>query len=488
MDRLYLTAIAIGITVVLSLLYRHTKFGILTRGVSETEKGVVLLGRSPDMIAIGNWVLSFSLAGLAGVLVAQVTGLDVVSLTLLVVPALAAAVFGTFSSFWITLVAALSIGVAQSEAVNYTSVTGATDAIPFVVLIVALLLVGKSIPGRGSLATGRPPLATSAAPTWTVVPTAGVAIAGVFLLPSVYQGALVASFILAIIALSLVVITGYAGQVSLAQLTFAGVGGLLTSKFATSAGLAFPMPVILAVILTGAFGLVIGIPALRVRGINLAIVTLGAAVVIENMIFNSASLTGGLNVGSLVPNATVGSYSLGSFRHPVRFGLFILGVLAVCLLGVAWLRRSSLGRRMLAVRDNERALSSTGWSVAMTKLVAFVIAAALAGLGGALLGYQQGSVVLAQFAAFDSVLFFLIVYISGVGSIAGAVLAGLIAPGGLVPTWLGQISGAGNLQNCAQFDLWRRSAPCDCDSARRGRSFLVQGEGEAHWMVAAPSE
>jgi ABC-type branched-subunit amino acid transport system ATPase component/ABC-type branched-subunit amino acid transport system permease subunit len=267
---------------------------------------------------------------------------------------------------------------------------------------------------------------------------------GLVFLGQQYKSALIISIITAIIALSLVILTGYVGQVSLAQFVLAGIGGFATSRFAYNLGWPFPLPLLAAMVISAAVGLVVGIPSLRVRGFNLAVLTLAAAVAVQSALFDNINITGGGS--NLVPAPKLAGLSLSPFGHPVRFGLMALIILVLCTAATAWLRNSHIGLRLLAVRDNERAAAAVGWNVSRTKLLAFTISAALAGLGGSLLVYQSGVVTADQFTPLASVLFLGYVYVAGIGSLSGAMLAGLAAPGGLIITWLQFLLPVGNIQ------------------------------------------
>ena len=319
-DRLYLLGTALLLTLVLWAVYRFTSFGIATRAVAESERAAALLGYSPDVIGAANWALGCVLAAFAGVMIAPLTTVDIVPLTLIVLPALAAALVGRFTSFGITTAVAVGIGIIQSLFVRYWTQPGVNDAVPFVIVALMMILGGKLIPARGTLSLSRLPLAP--ATRVRLVPTAiavAVVVFGLVTLNRTYQGGITASLITAIIALSAVVVTGFVGQISLMQMAFAGIGGFMVSKLGTNLGIPFPWPIILAAVIAVPVGVVLGLPAVRVRGINLAVVTLGAAVAVSSVVFQNASWTGGVN-GSQVPSPGVWGFSLDPVSHPVRFG------------------------------------------------------------------------------------------------------------------------------------------------------------------------
>lgn len=450
-DRLYLAGITLSLAGALWAMARYTRFGSLVQAVADSEKGVALLGYSPDFLSGATWVLGSVLAALGGILIVSITGTDSLALTLLVIPALAAALLARFSNFLLVAVAGLGIGVAQSLLTKYQGTyaipDGARDAAPFLVIIVAMVVRGRLIPDRGVLREGRPPTALSGRAPWPVV--AGglvVTVTVLWLVSATYQAALITSMIGVIIALSLVVITGWVGQISLAQLAFAGLGALFASKLASSAGLPFELVVPLAALLTVPVGVLIGLPALRVRGVNLAIVTLGGAVAVSSVVFKNASVTGGLD-GSRLPKPSVFGLDVNAFDHPFRYGVTVLVVMTACLAGASWLRRGRIGLRMLAVRDNERAACAEGISLARTKLLAFAVSSFLAGVAGALYGYQQGVVAFERFDPLTSILIVGLVYIAGVGALSGSLLAGVTGAGGVLVVLLAQVNKIDEYQN-----------------------------------------
>ena len=232
----------------------------------------------------------------------------------------------------------------------------------------------------------------------TSISVAGAALALV-VLSDLYRVALVYSMIGAIICLSIVLLTGFVGQISLAQMTFAGVAGFALSKFGVSLGIPFPLAPLLR-----RHGRGRGRrrdrdsrPS-RVRGIHLAVITIAASVALVEFVFKNPDYTGGFN-GSKMPSPSPGSSGstsasgdeeVGSYPR-LAFGFFVLA--RVDDERARWcanLRRSPTGGRFLAVRANERAAAAAGVNVAATKLLAFGLSAFIAGIGGALLGYYQG--------------------------------------------------------------------------------------------------
>jgi branched-chain amino acid transport system permease protein len=467
-DQLVLLGIVVAVAALLSVVYRFTRFGLATRAAAENERGAVILGFSPDLLAGVNWVLSTVLVALLGVLVATVNGtIDPITITLLIVPALAAALLGGFTSFGVTTAAALAIAMVQNLVLflstkswypntSHGPLPGIRESVPLLVIVVALLLRGRALPQRGELAPPRLPAVPrprGVAPK--VAATSALCLVGMLALGPDWRLALTNTLVAIVICLSLVVLTGFVGQISLAQMALAGIAGFTLAKLATSYGVPFPLGPLAGAVAASAVGLLAGIPALRVRGVNLAVVTLAAGVAIENLVFRNPAWSNGSDGAPVPPPrflglrfgpndpgglSLVGYHGDGKLPDP-WFGVFCLAVVVLLALAVVNLRRSPTGRRMLAVRSNERAAAAVGVSVAGTKLLAFGLSAFIAGLGGALSGYRFGSVSPEFFGSLASLSFLAFAYLGGITSVTGAVLGGIIVSGGIwfaaLSHWLG---------------------------------------------------
>jgi branched-chain amino acid transport system permease protein len=229
--------------------------------------------------------------------------------------------------------------------------------------------------------------------------------------------------IFAIAALSVVVITGWTGQTSLAQVTFMGVGAFVLARLmAPGVGLPLYLAAPAAIAAAAAVSVVVGLPALRLRGVYLAVVTLGFAQVMQDAVFNNSTLTGSQN-GILVMRPVLGRLDLTG-EHPLYY-LLLCVLVGSCLL-VAALRRSSLGRRMISLRTTEVGASVRGVDLVSTKLLAFSISAALAGLAGVLYALEVQSVGPTPFNPLQSIFLLGLVVIAGQRSIAAALVAGLL--------------------------------------------------------------
>jgi len=434
-DRIMVAAIVIVVAAILQLVYRLTRFGIATRASAENQTGAALVGISPTAIAARNWGIASFLAAGSGVLITPISALDPTSYTLFVVPALGAALIGGFQSFWITAGAGLLLGVVQSVLIYVQSVVpwvpqqGLADGFPFLIILIAMAVSAPRLGARGGVISARNP--SLGRPTRPVLTTVIWFVIGAIVLIAL-QGSLRAAYISSLITicicLSLVVLTGYIGQVSLAQMTFVGVGSFLLSHLGAAAGLPFPLPLLIAALAVVPLGIVIGLPALRVRGVSLAVVTLAAAAAFEALVFGSVAFSGGL-AGRVVPPPSFFGFEFGTSQGEtgrIVFGLVTLLTVSLVAFGVARLRNSATGKVMIAIRSNERAAAYMGIRVEPMKLYAFALSSFIAGIAGGLLAYDQGSASAPAFAVFTSLSVLAIVYVAGVGRIAGAVIAGVM--------------------------------------------------------------
>jgi sulfate-transporting ATPase len=430
-DRVWLLGIAVAVTTVLWAGYRYSSAGLATSALAENPRGAAALGWSPDMLASANWALGGALAGLAGVLVAPLTGLQISTLTFLVIAALAAALIAGFSSFPLTLAGGIALGIAESEMARYVDQQGASKALPFAVIVAVLVFRGKALPVRGHVLERLPALGSGVVRPWVVAPL--VVVSG-FLILDVFSrnltDAITVSLIYAIVMLSVVVVTGFTGQLSLAQFALAGMGAWFAGRLVESAGWPFEVAALAGVALTVPAGLLFALPAARTRGVNLAVVTLGLGLAVQQVLFNNADYTGGAD-GTVVGSQTLFGWDIDAIRHPGRYGLVVFAFFIVCALLVANVRRGRAGRRLIAVRSSERAAAALGINVVSAKLYAFGLAAAVAAVGGILLGFKTRTVLYSNFDPFQSILAVAYTVIGGVGFVIGPLVGATLVAGGI---------------------------------------------------------
>lgn len=456
-DRLYLAGIVLLAAAVLAVVYRFTRFGLATRAGAENSTGAALIGISAAAVAARNWTVATLLATLSGVLITPISALDPTSYTLFVVPALGAVLIGRFRSFWWTAAAGLLLGIVQSELIKLQTVWswlpqhGLADGLPFLIILVTMTVSARRIGSRGDTGALRnPSLGRPTRPVATALIAFALGVVVLIALHGAMRAAFMASLVTICLCLASVVLTGYVGQVSLAQMSFAGVGAFVLSHLAVDlhvpALLAFPLAALAVVPL----GVLIGLPALRVRGVSLAVVTLAVAAALDSLVFSSTGFSGGLG-GRSVPSPHLFGLDLGIARghaYPrVVFGVLLVVVVTFVGYCVARLRTSATGRMLVAVRSNERAAAAVGIRVAPVKLYAFALSSFIAGIAGALLGFEQGTVSSASFTVQTSLALLAIAYVAGIGRIAGAVIAGVMfASDGLFVSFLDKVLHVGQYQ------------------------------------------
>ena len=458
-DQLLVAVVVVVCAALLYLVFQRTRFGLATRAAAEDEKGAVTLGYSPDLLAGANWVLSTVITGLLGILVASVSStVDPIVIPALIVPALTAALVGGFSSFGWTTAAAFLLGM-QLPLVQYLGVTadwfprvdglaipGVETLLPLVVIVAVLFARGDKLPVRGSARQERLPPAPSP-PSWAMRiggPALAVlaALAALFWFTPTFRGALTNSVIGVILCLSLVVVTGLVGQISLAPMAFAGMSAFTVAELSTGRGWPFPWPILVGAAVATAVGLIVAVPALRIRGVHLAIVTLAFGLAMDRFVFDNPTVNGGLDGATvarpdLIDQTNAQTWSLGPLTigdglqpNPMTTVFCLVVAVVLCYL-VANLRRSTAGRQMLAVRSNESAAAAAGVHVARTKALAFGVSACIAGIGGAVIAYRQGAANQNAFSYEQSLVIFAFAYLGGITRVSGAVVGGLLVSGGL---------------------------------------------------------
>jgi ABC-type branched-subunit amino acid transport system ATPase component/branched-subunit amino acid ABC-type transport system permease component len=438
-DRVWFAVVIVLLTAGLAAAFRFTRFGLATRASAETERGAFVTGLNPDRIALSNWMIAAVVAGVSGILISPLVPVIPVSYTFFIVPALAAALVGDFTALTPALAAGLAIGMIQSLLVNwqvdYTWLppTGLAELVPLVLILAVLVVRGRPLPTRGAVilqTLGKAP--RPRALVSSTIAGIGAGVAAMFLLDGGYRLGLIVTFIYGIISLSSVVVTGYAGQLSLAQLPLAGVGAFALARIADQWGVPFPIAPLLAAAVAMVLGVVIGLPALRIRGLPVAVVTLALAVALSALWFSNPDWNGGIEGAPVEAPSLFGyEFRTDALSSRISFGLLCLGVLALVAVGVALLRKSRYGAAMLAVRANERSAAAAGINVARTKLASFGLGAFIAGLGGALLAYDQGAAVPASYNAVLGLGIFATAYLAGITSVSGGLLAGVLALGGV---------------------------------------------------------
>lgn len=412
--------VAIGLRVIL----KGSRLGVAMRAVVDDRDLVGLNGCNPARTSMASWMLGSFLAGLAGILIAPSLGnLDQGTLTLLVINAFAAAMVGRLRSLPLTFLGAVILGLASSYmdligshmSTMPTWFTDVQGSLPAILLFLVLVFIPQD-PLRVAAATER--LGRVPRPTLARGIVAGVAlIVAVGVVGSILTGANLRAMGvvvgLAIVMLSYVPLTGYAGQISLAQLTFAGLGAYIAVRVVGPDGSLWGLPV--AFVVAAVIGALVALPALRLRGLYLALATMAFALVVENVAFLS-------DQGFSSDARPFGRPSYLAGDH--AYLLFMTAIFVVLGLGVLVLRRSTRGRRLQAMKDSPAASATIGMNLTATKLAVFALSAGIAGVGGYLLGCWKGLAGKSDFSLISGPLpglaVLLLAVVGGIAVISGA--------------------------------------------------------------------
>jgi sulfate-transporting ATPase len=443
--QLILFGVAAFLTLGLWLFFRYTSIGLATRAVATNPVAAAAQGWSPRALGTFNWMLGSGVGAIAGVLLAPLTGLVAVETPLTVIVAIVAALLGNFTSFPLTMLGAVALAVGEVMIQGYSTIQGLSDALPLAVLVVVLVIRGRGLPLRShvherfsEVGSGRVrpvPLGLALAISIAIV---------VFVLNADVVTSLTTSLTYALVMLSVVVLSGYTGQLSVAQMALAGVGAVISGRLVADLGWPFEISMLVAVIGTMLVGLVFAVPALRTRGVTLAAVSMAAGLAAYSMIFSSITYTGGY-AGTNVAGQTFFGIKVDPVLHPRSYAVLVLVMFVIVALVLSNIRRGRVGRRLLAVRTNERAAAALGISVVEAKFYAFAVSAAIAGLGGVLFAFQNDTIIWTNFTPFNSILVIAYAVIGGVGFLMGPIFGSLLVAGGITAFIVGrELSNFGN--------------------------------------------
>jgi branched-chain amino acid transport system permease protein len=422
------------------LLLKRTRIGTMMRGVVDDRDLTQLNGLSPRMVTSLSWAIGTALAALAAILLAPGVSMDISTLSLLVVSAYGAAIVGGLTSLPWAFVGAMILGIGSSFMVGYLPPTNlfqnVTDAAPFILLFVVLSLRRQRYGEQERIQSFREPRPPR---LWKMI---AMIVAGVVLvivavphMSSVYQLVVGNGIIYAGILLSLILVTGMAGQVSLAQFSFLGFGDVLLSHLTTGAHLPYWAALIVATVSTGLLGAIVALPALRLRGLYLALSTLAFALLMDNVFFASSAIFPQQGSGIPDPPPSIFGLTARSYTSVAAVAVVFVGL---CAVGILVLRRRHFGRALAALRDGPAAASALGLNVVRTKLIVLALASGMAGLMGCLYGSLFQQALSSQFVYLNSLTALLILSIYGVTSVSGAFVgAGFFSLFYLmIPNWI----------------------------------------------------
>ena len=411
-----------GVALGLYVLLNRTRVGTAMRASVDNPELLKLYGGKPGLVAAMAWAIGTALAALAGILLTPVIGLDYYDLTLLVINAYAAAMLGRLKSLPLTFAGAMTLGILQSYAVAYLpssgDLSGLRAVIPTLFLFAVIILMPQAQLRVGQVKgiVSAPLPTVQRALVWGGVLVVAVALMTLSMSSaSVLMAGTAATY--AMVMLSLVLLTGYGGHVSLAQFTFAGVGALAWAKLDSPnvTGL------VLAALIAGLVGALVALPVLRLTGLYLALSTLAFGVLMDKLVFQ-ASFAFGFN-GSLPAER------LALFGIPVTDGgtYVLLMTIIFVAMGIALLqlRRGKVGRILIAMRDSPAACGTLGLNMRWFRVGLFGLSAAMAGLAGALFAGLRQTISATDFQLLSSLPLLLIAVVCGVTSVTGAAIGGV---------------------------------------------------------------
>jgi len=430
LDLVAVVVVGVGLAVVM-----RSRIGLLARAVVQRRDLAELTGVDADRVSAVAWAIGAGLAGLSGILLAPTLRLDPYGLTLVVLETMAVIVVARLVSPGRAVLTALAIGVAQSELTRFhptgrprVLLEALSSNLFVVVLLVALLALRRldEAGGPGGAAGG---IAARLAARRQLPPPRGWWVPASLLLaiPLLLADTDVRSAqqvpALAIVFVSIVVVSGYTGQITLGQAGFAGLGALLAAKL--GAGQVPGLPTLggltamgAAAVIVGLFGLLVAWPAIRRRGLFLALTTFAVATVVDRFVFAQPAFVSDVLIGPPAP-----------FTGARAFYLFELACLGLALVVVHNHHRGRLGRALLAVRDDEAGADACGVDAHRLRLWAFGVSSGLAALGGMLLAQSNRAFDAVTFDPIQGLVWFAAVVVFGVDSAAGAVLGAALIVG-----------------------------------------------------------
>jgi branched-chain amino acid transport system permease protein len=437
--------VTVAVLVAMVVLMRFTPLGLQMRAAVESRRLVQLDGVNAGGVVAISWAIASLLAGLAGVLMASTFGdIQPDYYASLMVAAIAAAAWGAMRSMWRATLVAVLIGVATTILQGYVPTgslwySAVLPAIPFIALVLALLFVAglRALEAnKDPLASIDPPLPPTAAASRTpemdrIIRVAFYSLLAVFIvsmltwIPITWKGVFDEGIALSIIFLSLTMITGMAGQLSLCQATFVGIGAITAAQLAMHLHINMLIGGVIGAFIGALTAVLLALLSLRLRGLGLALMTLGFALLFDQSVFAQTSVAGGQEGLSIQPSW----YAPFTFfnQYGITNSYFIVAflVLLVCVLVVLQVRKGTTGHFLAAMRGSETASSGLGINLTWQRIMVFALAGGLAAIGGVLYTIQQQVVNPINFSYNFSLAFVVIVITTGVSTVEGALQAGI---------------------------------------------------------------
>lgn len=425
--QIFTVAVAVAVAFFLWVLFKRTRTGAIMRGVVDDRTLTEMHGINPRFITSLSWALGCSLAALAAILIAPGISLNITALSLLVVSAYGAAIVGRLVSVPLTFAGAIALGVGTNLMVGYLPAESRffqniAGAAPFILLFIALVVTRAqfSLERVRVFREPNPPKLR----TQLILGVAGLAL--IFPLTALvndsYDQVIALGLVYAGVLLSLVLVAGMAGQISLAQFTFLGVADVTMAHLVVGSGWPYWIAVAFATLVSAALGALVALPSLRLRGLYLALTTLAFAVLADQVFFTHPEIFPTQGAGIPVPSPSIFGYSLDTpGKMAPLIGLIVVGF----VMAILAIRKGPYGRALSAMRDAPGAASALGLNVVRTKVIAVTIASGMAGLMGTMFGGVFQQAFQSQFTYVLSMTALLILAIHGLTSVTGAVIGGL---------------------------------------------------------------
>ncbi|HEY2353571.1 MAG TPA: ABC transporter permease [Gaiellaceae bacterium] len=429
-DEFVTIAVALILAFGTAAVMRWTTFGTSMRAVADDPEAARLWGINVNRVMAVSWIAGSSMGAIAGVLITPRINFDPLSLTIVVIYAFTAALIGRLTSLPWTVAGAFLLGLAQTYPRIFSTNAGAGDAVTFALVLVTLgILFRPSARLRHRIVAGReylPVPATGNAPVRRgVVATAiGLGILCPLAFSGYYLYLSAEALIVGLIVLSLVILTGLVGQISFCQYSFAAIGACTVGSLVGGHGWSFWPALAVGVAASIVVGMLVGIPALRLSGLFLGILTIAVALFFDNFLLAPgtwSSFSGGISSWTVSRPSFLGASLNGGYA----FYLFSLGVFGLASLAVWNLSRSKTGRVLRAIRNSEIAAATSGVNLTLWKLAAFGLSAGFAGLAGGLIAPLIGSVSVGAFSFQQSLTVVAIAVVVGVRSVAAGVVGGV---------------------------------------------------------------
>jgi branched-chain amino acid transport system permease protein len=447
-DQLGTLLVSLAMAALLWALLRHTRFGTYTRAVVDNPDLSDMIGVNGHQVRRTAWILSSVFAAVVGILITPSQTLNVNVLILVVIYSFAPAVLGMIFGLPSAYIGAIGLGIAVSilsKFSNSGTVANIDAALPYIALLLLLLFFGTRLKDTGAtarrLALSRTTLSTKSKELFSIGPlhidrafvvgAAGIVLA-LFVplfIPGPHLVVVSQGFVLALIALTLVVLTGWAGQISLAQYSFVGVGAFTAGHLAGTHGQHFLFAALMGMVFCIPLGVLVGLISLRLSGLYLALATLAFAIIMDDVVFNRADVSGGLT-GVTVPEPHF--FGISFTGNHALYELAVV-VFAIFLFLAYLIRLGPIGRRLQILRDSPLAASTLGVNLTVTKIVVFVICAMVASLGGAMTGAISPAITPLDFQWSTSLTLLLLVVLGGRSVLSGAAIAGAAYAVQLIP-------------------------------------------------------